>query len=174
MTAMLEAMKIALDMEKKGYQVYLDAARKITNELGRATLEAIAAKELEHIQAIESYCRRPDDPAASKLLGAIKHSEKRDYIRQITERVGRELEKKSEADLGLTDAYRAALELERESYLFYQKLAQAADRPELKAFFEFLMGQENIHYELFQETLEYLDRPGDWFREQERWIVEGG
>ena len=66
------------------------------------------------------------------------------------------------------------MELERESYIFYKNLSQEAAMPTVKSFFQFMMEQENTHFELFQETLEYLDRPGDWFREQERWIVEGG
>ena len=170
----LEAMKIALDMEKKGYQAYMDAAHKTLNKLGRSTLEAIAAQELEHIKAIEGYCERPDaDPEAAGMIGRIKHSEKKDYIRAIIEKVGRQLNEKSQAEAGISDAYKIAMDLERESYLFYKSLAQEAVVPTVKAFFKFLMDQENTHFELFQETLEYLDHPGDWFREQERWIVEG-
>jgi rubrerythrin len=46
--------------------------------------------------------------------------------------------------------------------------------PSSKKFFEFLMGEENNHYELLSETLEYLNSPKDWYREKEKWIVEGG
>lgn len=174
MKSTLEAMKIALDLERKGYKVYMEAAQKTPNKLGRVTLEAIAAKELEHIKALEGYCQRPEaDPDASKMMGIIKHSEKKDYIRQITGKVGRELEAKVKTDVDLTDAYKAAMDLERESYIFYKNLAEEASLPSVKAIFKYLMEQENTHYELLQETLEYLDHPGDWFREQERWIVEG-
>jgi rubrerythrin len=174
MKSTLEAMKIALDMERKGYKVYMDAAAKTANKLGRSTLEAIAAKELEHIKALEGYCLRPEaDPDATKMMGVIKHSEKKDYIKQITGKIGKELEEKAKTDIDLTDAYRAAMDLERESFVFYKTLAQEAQLPTVKAVFRYLMEQENTHYELFQETLEYLEHPGDWFREQERWIVEG-
>ncbi|OGC13185.1 hypothetical protein A3D23_00980 [candidate division WOR-1 bacterium RIFCSPHIGHO2_02_FULL_53_26] len=175
MKSTLEAMKIALDMEKKGYKIYMDAANRTVNKLGKSTFEAVAAKEIEHIKAIEGYCQRPEgDPEAAKMIGAIKHAEKKDYIRRIIEKVGRRLEEKPiKTDADLSEAYKAALDLERESYLFYKGLADEAASPTVKAFFKFLMGQENTHYELFQETLEYLDHPGDWFREQERWIVEG-
>lgn len=170
----LEAMKIALEMEKKGYQAYMDAAHKTLNKLGRSTLEAIAAQELEHIKVIEGYCERPAaDPEAANLIGLIKHREKKDYVRAIIERVGQQLSEKSNTEAGLSEAYKIAMDLERESYLFYKSLAQEAVIPTVKAFFQFLMDQENTHFELFQETLEYLDHPGDWFREQERWIVEG-
>jgi rubrerythrin len=176
MKSTLEAMKIALDMEKKGYQAYLDAAHKTLNKLGRSTLEAIAAQELEHIKAIEGYCQRPEaDPEAARMIGRIKHSEKKDYIRGIVAKIGDQLnDKVAAADPNLSETYKTAMELERESYVFYKNLSQEAGVPSVKAFFQFMMEQENTHFELFQETLEYLDRPGDWFREQERWIVEGG
>jgi rubrerythrin len=174
MKSTLEAMKIALDMEKKGYQAYIYAARKTLNKLGRSTLEAIAAQELEHIKAIEGYCQRPEtDPEATRLIGQIRHSEKKDYVREIIEKLGQHLNEKVAGDGDLAEAYKTAMELERESYVFYKNLAQEAVVPTVKAFFQFLMEQENTHFELFQETLEYLDHPGDWFREQERWIVEG-
>ena len=171
----LEAMKIALDMEKSGYKIYMDAAQKTLNKLGKSTLEAIAAQELEHIKVIEGYCQRPDaDPEAAKMIGQIKHSDKRDYIKQIIGKVGQKLEGKVKADVELSDAYKTAMDLERESYAFYKNLSEEAAVPTVKAFFKYMMEQENAHYALFQETLEYLDHPGDWFKEQERWIVEGG
>ncbi len=176
MKSTLEAMMIALEMEKKGYQAYMDAAHKTLNRLGRSTLEAIAAQELEHIKVVEGYCQRPSaDPEAARMIGLIKHRDKKDYIRDIVARIGQELAGKSDdAAAGLSEVYRIAMDLERESYLFYKQLAEEAAVPTVKAFFRYLMDQENTHFELFQETLEYLDRPGDWFREQERWIVEGG
>ena len=166
---------IALEMEKKGYQAYMDAAHKAANRLGRSTLEAIAAQELEHIKVIEGFCQRPEaDPEAAKMIGLIKHRDKKDYIRAIVAKVGQELGAKDDnAAEGLSEVYRIAMDLERESYLFYKQLAEEAVVPTVKAFFKYMMGQENTHFELFQETLEYLDRPGDWYREQERWIVEG-
>jgi len=174
MKSTLEAMKIALDMEKKGYQTYMEAARKTLNKLGRSTLEAIAAQELEHIKAIEGYCQRPAaDPEAARMIGLIRHSEKKDYVKAILEKIGRQLGEKTAGDGDLAEAYKTAMDLERESYAFYKNLSQEAVVPTVKAFFQFMMDQENTHFELFQETLEYLDRPGDWFREQERWIVEG-
>jgi rubrerythrin len=174
MNSTLEAMKIALDMEKKGYQAYLAAAQRTLNTLGRSTLEAIAAQELEHIKAIEGYCQRPEaDPEAANLIGQIRQSEKKDYVRAIIEKIGSQLNEKINSEADLSAAYKTAMEIERASYILYKNLSQEAVAPTVKAFFQFMMVQENTHFELFQETLEYLDRPGDWFREQERWIVEG-
>lgn len=175
MNNILEAMKIALDMEKKGYRLYTEAAAKTTNKLGKATLEAIAAKEIDHIKTIEAYCQQSTEvkEQARKNVREIEHREKIDYIRSILEKIGAQLEEKIKADADLVETYKVAMELERESYAFYQKLREEAAEADVQEFLTFLMKEENNHYEILQETLQYLDHPGDWFREQERWIVEG-
>lgn len=175
MRSVLEAMKIALEMEKKGYRLYTEAAAKTNNRLGKATLEAIAAKEVDHIKTIENYCQQSAETLGEfkKNVREIKLRDKIDYIRSILEKIGAQLEEKIRADADLVETYKVALELERESYNFYQSLREETDDSEVKEFLGFLMKEENNHYELLQETLQYLDHPGDWFREQERWIVEG-
>src|SRR3989344_411512 len=109
----LEAMKIALEMEKNGYKIYMDAAHRTGNKLGKSTFEAVAAKEIEHIKAIEGYCQKPEqDPEAARLIGQIRHADKKDYIKQIVDKVGRRLEAKPiKTDTDLAEAYKAAMEL---------------------------------------------------------------
>jgi len=177
MANVIEAMKIALEMERKGYQLYTEAAAKTNNKLGKATLEAIAAKEIDHIKNIEAYCQKPAEGVLTirTNLREISHREKIDYIRDIIDKTGAQLEELIKADSNLLEIYKLAMDLERESYDFYQKLKEETDEKatDLKDFLGFLMKEENNHYEILQETLQYLDHPGDWFREQERWIVEG-
>jgi len=176
MNNILEALNMAIDMEKKGYDIYRQAAGKTANKLGKSTLEAIAAKELDHIKAIEEFSERigAKAPNLDKAISLINVKEKKNYILPIMEKLKTELETKIKADSDLKKAYKVAMGLEKETYNFYKKLSNEASEPQTKKFFEFLMGEENTHYELLQETLEYLERPGDWFREKERWIVEGG
>ena len=163
-----EALRAAIDMEKKGYELYMSAAEKTSNKLGRETLEAIAVKELDHIAAIQKFSS--DINAA---IGTINPAPKKDYVKPIMDALRAELEVKVKPDSDLEKAYEVAMGLEKDSYALYEKLAGKAEDPQAKKFFEFLMGEENIHYELLQETLEYLNNPGDWFKEQERWMVEG-
>lgn len=170
-----EGLATALGLEKEGYTLYMAAAGQTQNKLGRATFEAVAVKEKDHIKAIEDFIK---GLAAKKVelkedLEHVRVAGKIDYIRQIMGALKREIAEKAGPDADLAKAYKIALDLETKSYDLYKKLfAEAKDAP-AKNLFHFLMQQENIHYELFQETLEYLDHPGDWFREQERWIVEG-
>lgn len=169
MDNLTRALETALSMEKTGYDLYMKAAGKTQNKLGKSTLEAIAAKELDHIKAIEAFAEKHIDNA----IESINPKSKEEYIRPIMEKLGKELEAKAKPDSDLEKAYQVALGLEKDSYNLYKKLSKGTRDPQTKNFFEFLMGEENIHYELLSETLEYLNKPGNWFREQEKWIVEG-
>ena len=168
MTDINKALETALDMEEKGYKIYMEAAGKTKNKLGKYTLEVIAAKELDHIKAIKNYARN-----INQAIEDINPMDKNDYIRPIMAKLKSELNTGVKSDSDLEKAYAVALGLEKASYDFYKKQAAETDEPQSKKFFEFLMGEENTHFELLTETLEYLNKTGDWYREQERWIVEG-
>jgi rubrerythrin len=175
MTDIKKAIKMAIEMEQKGYDLYMKAAEKTSNRLGKTTLEAIAAKELDHIKAIEEFKRKMagEVPNLDKAIGSINPKKKIDYIRPIMENLRSELGKQSGGDADLEKAYKVAMGLEQESFNLYKKLASSSRDPQAKKFFEFLMGEENTHYELLQDTLQYLNNPDEWFKQQERWIVEG-
>ncbi len=163
------AISLALSMEKQGYDHYVATARKTKNPLAKVTLEAIAAKEVDHMKAIEKFAT--DVHAAIEL---IRPKTKLDYLKPIMEGLGNSLNANFQGDPDLTQAYRVALGFERDSYNLYDKLSKEAESADVKSFFEFLREEENTHYELLQESLQYLEHPADWFKDEERWNVEGG
>lgn len=164
-----QALSTALNMEKTGYALYMKAAAMTQNRLGRTTLEAIASKELDHIKAIEEFANKNFKNA----IASINPKGKEEYVKLVMEKLAKYLDENITKDSDLEKAYKAAMGLEKSSYNLYKDLAGRAKDPQSKSFFEFLMGEENTHYELLAETLEYLNKPADWYREQERWIVEG-
>jgi len=169
MENMDQALETALKMEKTGYDLYMKAAGKTSNKLGKTTLEAIAVKELDHIKAIEEFSEKN----IGKAIESINPKDKKDYVRVVMDKFAKYLDENIIKDSDLEKAYKAAMGLEKSTYAFYEDLFKRSKEPEVKKFFEFLMGEENTHYELLSETLEYLNAPKDWYREKERWVVEG-
>ncbi|MBI5699391.1 ferritin family protein [Candidatus Saganbacteria bacterium] len=165
------AIKLALQMEHKGYDLYMKAAQSTLNRLGRATLEAIAKKELDHIKAIEGFSKGIN---LTQATADIDPKDQSYYLREIMDKLAGNLEKQVKPDSDLERAYKVALDLEKASFELYKKLNAESSDPQAKKFFEFLMGEENTHFEILSDTLEYLNDPGEWYRLQERWIVEGG
>jgi rubrerythrin len=169
MTNLNESISIALEMEKEGYDHYINVARHTRNELAKKTLEAIAAKEIDHMKAIEKFAT--DVQAAIQM---IHPQDKKEYLKPIMDQLQGRLQKEVQVDTDLTKAYEVAMTLEQASAALYTKLAAQTNDPQSKQFFEFLTKEENIHFELLQDTLQYLNHPADWFRYEEKWIVEGG
>ncbi len=168
-----EALSLAISLEKKGYDVYMSAAEKTANRLGRETFKAIAAKEIDHINAIEVFIRAASGTGTiAKAIEALNVQTKEDYLKSIFEKLKGSIESSVKPDSDLEKAYEVAMGLERDSYDLYRRLAAEAETAEVKKFFEFLMGEENNHYEILQDTMQYLNKPKDWYREQERWLVE--
>jgi rubrerythrin len=164
-----KALNTALIMEKTGYDLYMKAAGRTQNKLGKSTLEAIAAKELDHIKAIEEFAQKN----LNRAIESINPKSKKEYIKPIMDKLANFLDENITKDSDLEKAYKAAMGLEKGAYSFYKDLAGRSKDAQAKQFFEFLMGEENTHYELLNETLEYLNHPANWYREQEKWIVEG-
>ncbi|MEM2954789.1 MAG: ferritin family protein [Candidatus Nanoarchaeia archaeon] len=171
-----DALKMAIDLEKKGYDIYKRAAEKTNNKLGKLTLEAIAEKELDHIKAIEKYMNSIgiDISGVNQAISLINIKDKKDYIIPIMENLKVGLGAISKEDTTLEETYKVAMQLERDSFSLYKRLANQAEDESSRRFFEFLMKEEDTHYEILQETLDYLNHPADWFKNNERWIVEGG
>ena len=63
--------------------------------------------------------------------------------------------------------------LEQDTYELYERIAQEETDNTTKIFYASLAREEQTHYEILAETLQYLDNPGEWYRKTERWILEG-
>jgi rubrerythrin len=175
MQNIIESLKAAIEMEHEGHDLYVQAAEKTSNKLGKETLFEIAKKELDHIAAIKEFIKQVsgENFDIDKATQKINPITVKDYIIPIMKKLKKKLHEKIKADSDLENAYKVAMGLEKESYNLYNKLSKETDDQGSRKFFEFLMGEENNHYELLQDTLEYLNDPGEWFKKQERWIVEG-
>jgi rubrerythrin len=163
-----ESLNTALDMEHSGHDLYVKAANKTSNKLGKITLEAIAEKELDHIKAINDFAKKN----LNKAIADIRPKDKKNYIKPIMEKLEKALNENVKPDSDLNEAYKVALELEKNSYDLYKELKQKSSGEKEKEFFDFLMSEENTHFELLSETLEYLNNPKDWYKEKEQWLVE--
>jgi rubrerythrin len=71
------------------------------------------------------------------------------------------------------EAFKLAMEMEREDYEFYKELAELAAIDEEKALFEKLAREEEKQYEVLSETHSFLTDSGNWFMWDEHSIVEG-
>jgi len=161
-----DVVRAAVQLERDGRAFYLDAAEKAASELTRKMFASLAADEVDHIAWIEKMM--PDVDTATDanrdLYGRLSHifAEVPDEERQKI--VG------SDDDVA---AIHAALAIEKKAVDAYDKWQEEADELDVKKLCNLLTGVERFHIQVLQNTLEYLERPADWFMQEEQWNFEG-
>ncbi len=168
-----KAAKTAIGMEEEGYSIYINAAKKSKNPLGSATLRAIAEKELLHKKAIENFYSALTGMPAERLSFTEDRLWSSRIKTEVLAGIKSSLDKLSDSDQDLLKAYEISMRMEKEGYDFYNKIASGTDNEDAKKLFSFLAKEENMHYEILQDTHLYLSDPSEWFHKEEKWLVEG-
>lgn len=176
MNNLLSDTKLAIELEKKGYDFYTKTASKTTNPLAASTLSGLAERELDHIEKITEFYKNltGEEKLSNDWLRSVDiPPKKEELLKPILIKLKGSLGKKFETQEDINEAYKIAEGLERDSYNLYDKISNESSDNTAKRFYAALAQEEREHYSILEETLQYLNNPGDWFKQQERWIVEG-
>jgi rubrerythrin len=168
--------KLAIELEKKGYDFYTQTARKTSNPLAKSTLESLGDRELIHLNKVTEFYQNLTGVkklASDWLKGVEVSPRKAALLKPILLKLKASLAQKFETTADINTAYAVAEGLERDSYNLYDRIAKESNDDTAKKFYAALAQEEREHYAILDETLQYLNSPGDWFRKEERWIVEG-
>jgi rubrerythrin len=163
--ALDKALKTALDFEKKGFAIYTEASMNTKNPVVASTFKHLAEQEDWHVMEIEKYIKTQKIEMKGDTL-----KETRQFF-STTVNEFRDKTKMSRDDL---KAHDIAVDLERNAYNFYKDELAKARTEELKRFFEFLMAQEKLHWELVNKAFEFIKFPEYFYGKEEQWIFEGG
>ena len=157
----MTAFKTALDFEKKGYEIYTDAAKKAKNKFLSRVFLYLADQEKIHIDSIKECLKEQK----IRLSGDSLEDTKKFFSTTIDEF-------KDKLELCDTDKelYETALGLEKDSYDYYCEWSKKISTPELSEFLKFLMIQEKIHIDLIQKTCDCLGTPGQISLKMEKWM----
>jgi rubrerythrin len=71
------------------------------------------------------------------------------------------------------DAFRIAMQMEKEGVEFYKKAEADAPTEKERALFSRLVKEEQQHYDIFANTYSFMSDTGNWFMWDEHSIVEG-
>ncbi len=168
-----QAAKTAISMEEEGYAAYTAAASKTSNALGKSTLLAIAEKELMHKAEIEKFYNKVTGKALTGSLVKPDMAASEKIRKDILKNIKEDLKTIAELEGDLAKTYQISMEMESKGYDFYKSVAIETDNVEAKNLFNFLAKEENLHFELLQDTFLYLTAPAEWFEKEEKWLVEG-
>jgi len=168
----LEALKLAVKTELDIRKFYLDSADKMKNELAKKVFLFLADEELRHVDEIHAFnhsIHEGEEPM-------VKAGPEDEAIKRAEEFFITSMKTISEKTIAGQDdirVYELGLQMEQNTYNFYKQAAGKAEHPNVKKLFEFLMKEENAHYALLSNAINYLKDPADFFQDQESWFFEG-
>ena len=162
-----KALKQALQFEERGEGIYKNLSEESKNSIVRKTFHYLWKQEQNHIREIREL---------SKKLSAEGIKLKGDKKEEVKEFFNKDIKKIKESAKPTDDdikAHETGKRLEAYAFAFYKKRAGEAEDKKVKEFFNFLAEQENAHFELIQNALEFIKNPESFYTEQEKWLVEG-
>ncbi len=162
-----EVLAAAKKLEIDGRNFYLDVASRSSNELARKMFESLADDEIKHIEWIDQ--RSPGGYTAARAK-----KETYDRLKNIFADVPEEVRSSVEVSDDDMKAIDIALGMELKARDAYAKWGRETEDEEVRSLFTELTDIEQFHYDLLQNTKEYLEKTADWFMVEESWHFDGG
>jgi rubrerythrin len=165
-SAALSVLRKAIRNELDGKTMYEQAAQRTQDELGKDMFRSFVAEEEQHIHIlqaqygevdksgkwldVESARKQPREP--SLVLFPQEQSEIKEMVPEGT------------SDL---EALELARDFEKQAVRLYETAAKDADDPTARAFYEELAKWEGTHYEILDNSYDYLTNKGVWYFQEE-------
>ena len=154
----MSKLTYAIQMEIEGEQYYLSQAEINKGTSLHRAFTLLAEAEKKHADLLREKYIDTDSSINDNLPAtepASLFSGKADYMR--------------DADVvpGQLEVYAVARDMEQKSIdLYREMLTETKDEP-IRGLFEFLIKQEQDHYDFFDELITLLRRPRDWVEDAE-------
>ena len=161
-----EVLELAQKMEADGVEYYAGLARQCGSPTAQRMFESFAADETRHLRIIK-------DVAKGLGVDYEQFPMPRDEIVTIFAGAGARPGDVIEATAGERDAIRLAMGMETKGFELYRDAAQRAQGEGTRQLLERLAREESQHYEMLENTLEYLSSNPRWFLWNEWALVVG-
>ena len=162
----MNAIEIAIKMEKDAIAFYTEAAEKTKYPAGKKMFLSVTEDEKRHLQMLSQIFKEVDikitEVSPMKNIKTIFESMKDSMMHRVA------------ATKDELEAFKIAMQMEKEGVEFYKKTASEAGSAKEKALFERLVKEEEQHYAIFSNTYNFMTDTGNWFMWEEHSIVDGG
>lgn len=156
----IQGLLLGIDIEKRGYNFYTEAARLTDDPRGRAMFQRLAQDEVRHLAWLTGHKESLEKTGNWKdieLTGEALSLGGRVFPKTAGPRSGvkpktRELE-----------ALRRGMQAEKDSMTFYRELESKITDPSGRTTFHALADEEEKHYLLLQAEHDYLSQSGFYF-----------
>jgi len=161
----MNALEVARKMETDAIKFYTEAAAKTTYEAGKKMFLSITEDEKRHLAMISDLIKgmniKIDDVSPMKRVQTVFESMKDEMMKKVA------------ASKDELDAFKIAMEMEKEGGALYRRSLAEAKTEKEKDLFKRLIEEEKQHYDIFANTYSHLSDTGNWFLWEERGVIEG-
>lgn len=161
----MKVVEIAIKMETDAIAFYKEAAGRTTHPAGEKMFLSVAEDEKRHLAMLSQVFKGEDV--------VIEEINPKDNIKTIFESMKDKMMERVEAADDDLEAFRIAMQMEKDGIEFYRKAELEAESDTEKRLFKRLIEEEEHHYDIFSETYSFLLDTGNWFMWDEHSIVEG-
>ena len=150
----MNGLEYAVQMELDGEKFYREQALVNKDNVLNPVFLSLADDEKKHAKMIQEKQADQDSLVDQTVVVETKNV--------FTNATGVD---SVESAINQVTAYKIALEMEQKSIDLYKKLL--AESKADKGMLEFLIKQEEQHYQLIEEIIEMVDRPNEWVESAE-------
>lgn len=162
----MNAIETAIRMETDAIIFYKEAASKVQNNVGKKMFLSIVEDEKRHLDILTDILKGLD--ITFRDVSPIKN------IKTVFEELRHEMMERVGATDDELNAFKIAMEMEKEGVKFYKKAAAGASSSKEKALFERLVKEEEQHHAVFSNTYFFMKQSGNWFMWEEQGMLDGG
>lgn len=162
----MNAIEIAIKMETDAINFYREAAEKTQHPVGKKMFLSITEDERRHLELLSQIFK--------EINITIEEVSPMQNIKTIFKSMKDAMMKRIEATADELEAFKIAMQMEKEGIEFYKNARNQANTEKEKLLFERLVKEEQQHYDIFANTYFFLSDTGNWFMWEEHSIVDGG
>ncbi len=162
----MNAIEIAIKMETDAINFYKEAAEKTRHPVGKKMFLSITEDEKRHLELLSQIFK--------EINISIEEVSPMQNIKTIFKSMKDAMMKRIEATTDELEAFKIAMQMEKEGIDFYKNAQTQAKSEKEKLLFERLLKEEQQHYDIFANTYFFLSDTGNWFMWEEHSIVDGG
>ena len=167
----LEPLRQGMINEVRGHAFYLEAAKRSKHSAGAKMFKSLASDEQLHLKVLQQQYQAITKKG--KWL-TMEQARKAKAPAPELNLFPAGLEKQMPTDADDLKAMELAMVAEKRGYDLYKAAAKVSTDLTAKAMYEFLVKEETGHYDLLQNSLDYLRDKGMWyFQDEEKPMFEG-
>jgi rubrerythrin len=150
------ALERALRFETEGKRFFTAAAAKSVDPFAKHVFLLLAQLETKHMEDIKAIARKLEEEGRFPKVSSTPHDARMRLFRREHSRIRKEKVISGEA----VDGMRKALAFEAEGREMYLRMSKTATNPQEKRFFKLLAGEEDTHFNIIYEYLDFLEGQG--------------